>query len=66
MINHSGPTLLKMVYLGGIGDRVFLGHWKKEISECKPQHLPTNRAAFASFEVFDKWFEEMVLVDKLF
>ena len=42
---------------------VFLGCWKKEISEHKPQHLPTNRAASATPEVFDKWFEK---VDKLF
>ena len=43
--------------------QLFLKRWSKDISERKPQHLPTNRATSATPEVFDEWFKR---VSKLF
>ena len=37
----------------------FLQRWQKQISERKPQHLPTNRAASATPAVFDEWFKRV-------
>ena len=38
---------------------LFSSHWKKEISEHKPQHLPPNRAFCATPEVFDDGLKKL-------
>ena len=43
--------------------QLFLKGWNKEISACKPQHLPANRAAYATSEMFDEYFRK---TNKLF
>ena len=39
--------------------QLFPKHWKSQLSERKPQHLPTHRALSATPEVMDAWFERV-------
>ena len=60
-LNRHNP--FKDGVLGKDWWQLFLKHWNKEISACKPQHLPANRPACASPEIFDEWFQK---TNKLF
>ena len=38
--------------------------WESQLSVCKPQHLPTHRAASANEEVLGSWFKRVLDVFK--